>query len=528
MSLFASQCRRGVQETFEIDATFLPERAFDFANAGTIVVEQDAGHVGGCVWDAEVLLAHFIDGLGAQLRGRTLLELGAGTGLASLVAVRNGAMAVATELDDALPLLIRNIERQCFADGECEARALRWGADATGTATFDFVVAADCIYEPAVYDDLLRTLSAFSTSATTILLCYEQRRRDLGPFFERFEPERGFHGCERVAESAELLAEARSIAGVHLWRARRCDQDKRDQDERNALRRKLAERDSLRHALARAERDMELMMTLHNSDASTSRRVMRVGDRVSFTLAQFSGLSVAGLCWPSARVLAEYLVLGHSAESAALSSPPASSDPQWLVELGCGACALVGMAMAWLGFAVTATDLAHVIRRTEENLACNEGVCGSGAINAAALDWNQPLTEAVRRALAPIPSSVDGVTPFPSLVVASDTLYDGSIFASLARTLAALCGPHTRICLAYQPRKAEEEATFFSLAQTHGLMVTSRYSFAHSSRQPRPNTPTTDAGFGLLPREIIDEIVPVGQSVEVVELRRDATEGIYL
>ena len=87
MSLFSGQCRRGVQATFEIDATFLPERAFDFANAGTIVVEQDAGHVGGCVWDAEVLLAHFIDGLGAELRGRTLLELGAGTGLASLVAV---------------------------------------------------------------------------------------------------------------------------------------------------------------------------------------------------------------------------------------------------------------------------------------------------------------------------------------------------------------------------------------------------------------------------------------------------------
>ena len=93
------------------------------------------------------------------------------------------------------------------------------GLDATGAATFDFVVAADCIYEPAVYDDLLRTLSAFSTPDSRILLCYEQRRRDLGPFFERFGPERGFHGCERVADS-ELLAEARSLAGVHQPGAR--------------------------------------------------------------------------------------------------------------------------------------------------------------------------------------------------------------------------------------------------------------------------------------------------------------------
>ena len=38
-------------------------------------------------------------------------------------------------------------------------RKAAWGADATGTATFDFVVAADLLHEPAVYDDLLRTLA---------------------------------------------------------------------------------------------------------------------------------------------------------------------------------------------------------------------------------------------------------------------------------------------------------------------------------------------------------------------------------
>ena len=53
--LFLSSLRRSATESFGVDVTFLPERAFDFSNgAGSFVIEQDAGHVGGTVWDAEV------------------------------------------------------------------------------------------------------------------------------------------------------------------------------------------------------------------------------------------------------------------------------------------------------------------------------------------------------------------------------------------------------------------------------------------------------------------------------------------
>lgn len=42
--------------------------------------------VGSVVWDAEVVLAHYIDLVhGFRLRGRRVLELGAGTGLAGIV-----------------------------------------------------------------------------------------------------------------------------------------------------------------------------------------------------------------------------------------------------------------------------------------------------------------------------------------------------------------------------------------------------------------------------------------------------------
>ncbi|CAM9886201.1 unnamed protein product, partial [Laminaria digitata] len=47
---------------------------------------QDVADVGSVVWDAEVLLAHYLDrAYGFRLCGRRVLELGAGTGLAGIV-----------------------------------------------------------------------------------------------------------------------------------------------------------------------------------------------------------------------------------------------------------------------------------------------------------------------------------------------------------------------------------------------------------------------------------------------------------
>ncbi len=42
--------------------------------------------MGSVVWDAEVLLAHYLDrAYGSRLQGMRVLELGAGTGLAGIV-----------------------------------------------------------------------------------------------------------------------------------------------------------------------------------------------------------------------------------------------------------------------------------------------------------------------------------------------------------------------------------------------------------------------------------------------------------
>ena len=87
------------------------------------------------VWDAAKTLARELEG--RQLSGGSVVELGAGSGLGSLVAARLGATAVVcTDLPRALPLLAHNVQLNGgvqLGSGDKEARATG-GESATTTA----------------------------------------------------------------------------------------------------------------------------------------------------------------------------------------------------------------------------------------------------------------------------------------------------------------------------------------------------------------------------------------------------------
>ncbi|CAD7967061.1 unnamed protein product [Amoebophrya sp. A120] len=64
------------------------------------------------VWDAGLVLAHFLMRSRSLVEGKNVLELGAGTGIVGLVAGFVGARKVClTDLPDAIALLRRNVER---------------------------------------------------------------------------------------------------------------------------------------------------------------------------------------------------------------------------------------------------------------------------------------------------------------------------------------------------------------------------------------------------------------------------------
>jgi predicted nicotinamide N-methyase len=84
---------------------------------------------------------------GERLAGRTVVELGCGLGVPSLVAARAGADVLATDED---PEALELIERNARANGLAVATArVEWGAadELVARGPFDLVLAADVLYE---------------------------------------------------------------------------------------------------------------------------------------------------------------------------------------------------------------------------------------------------------------------------------------------------------------------------------------------------------------------------------------------
>ena len=90
------------------------------------------------------------------MRGRRVLELGAGLGLPSLAAALGGADVLATDwAEDAVSLLRANAERNHL---RLRAELARWDEPERFGAGWDVVLAADVLYERRNADQLLDLL----------------------------------------------------------------------------------------------------------------------------------------------------------------------------------------------------------------------------------------------------------------------------------------------------------------------------------------------------------------------------------
>ena len=48
------------------ELTYCGHREFNFRHAGALSVQQDVSDVGGTIWDASIVLAHYFDDLGPR------------------------------------------------------------------------------------------------------------------------------------------------------------------------------------------------------------------------------------------------------------------------------------------------------------------------------------------------------------------------------------------------------------------------------------------------------------------------------
>ena len=167
------------------------ELRFDLGGDGVITCEVDDGDdaTGACVSDSAICLARYLERNRAAVDGKSILELGCGSGFLGLVAAALGARSVdLTDLDNALPLAERNCQRFRNARGpaaEVRAAALPWGL--SPTRDYDVVLVADCLLRDAahLYAPLCDTLADCLRSDNKGYFACEQRTSDLQPFFDR-------------------------------------------------------------------------------------------------------------------------------------------------------------------------------------------------------------------------------------------------------------------------------------------------------------------------------------------------------
>jgi len=135
---------------------------------------------GARIWDSGRELSSQLLLRADELKGKRVLELGAGTGIGGLSAAACGADVMLSDQADLLPLLNENI-RANELGSRAMATQLWWG-DASdmervgASGPFDLVVGSDLLYAPHVFPLLLETLAALCTpERTEVLLTYPTR-----------------------------------------------------------------------------------------------------------------------------------------------------------------------------------------------------------------------------------------------------------------------------------------------------------------------------------------------------------------
>lgn len=214
--LITSRLEKAGGETSEVFFELANDNALVFHVKGQkLVVRQDHSipHTGGCellapegmmgaltrealplarcVWETSYCMALWalacvqgkIDGAARGGSPFTVVELGAGCGLLSLVLACLGAHVLATEQQGVLGNLAHNVTSNAYARGKCEYAELAWThedqvlglASRLDDSKPDLIVGTDVVYAPTLVEPLLRTIWLLSRPRTEARLCLQKR-----------------------------------------------------------------------------------------------------------------------------------------------------------------------------------------------------------------------------------------------------------------------------------------------------------------------------------------------------------------
>ncbi|XP_051550606.1 protein N-lysine methyltransferase METTL21A [Myxocyprinus asiaticus] len=179
---------------------------FNLANH-RIRLSQDWNRLGvaAVVWDAAVVLCMFLEMGNIDLKGKSVIELGAGTGLVGIVAALLGANVTITDRETALEFLSANVRENIppSQQGAVRVSELTWGENLElyPPGSYELVLGADIVYLEDTFPALLKTLEHLSSENTVVVLScrirYDRDERFLMELRQKFSVEEVHYDSQR-------------------------------------------------------------------------------------------------------------------------------------------------------------------------------------------------------------------------------------------------------------------------------------------------------------------------------------------
>ncbi|KAM7407210.1 hypothetical protein PAMA_003104 [Pampus argenteus] len=193
---------------WEPSVQYTPGKESFFFAGHDISIRESIDTYGALIWPGAIALCQFLENNQQQvnLMDKSVLEIGAGTGLLSIVASLHGASVTATDLPDILSNLTFNLLRNTKGRTRHtpQVAALTWGQDLERdfpypSYHYDYVLAADVVYPHNCLEKLLETMHHFCRPGSRTTLLWANK--------VRFQSDLSFTECFKSSFNATLLFE---------------------------------------------------------------------------------------------------------------------------------------------------------------------------------------------------------------------------------------------------------------------------------------------------------------------------------
>ncbi|VDN92999.1 unnamed protein product [Brugia pahangi] len=160
-------------------------------NGRTFQLRQDwqQNGVAGVIWDSSIVLSRYISEHPELVANRTVLELGAGLGLPSIVSTyQNVKLIHVTDRVNAISLLEENVRQNANNDCDIKIFAFDWNIDKL-SRKYQIVLGADLIYGGITFEPLMKLFRDASDYDTVIYLCSKIRYQRDQDFYDQLVQE---------------------------------------------------------------------------------------------------------------------------------------------------------------------------------------------------------------------------------------------------------------------------------------------------------------------------------------------------